>query len=249
MWREHPRLLGPRAHLRNLAAQKPEAYREIRASNALLAAGITHAVEGLSRERVAPLIAAAQRHLAAGPTNRHQDTWIALNEVALTYDLFHDLLTAEERTAMVEWLNAHLGFYTADESAFHNSTLSKILCYLRVGYATWGENPRAKEFRDEALVRLYEQKVLPVLLQFGDGGGYTECGWYTRGSLWHLVQALELARRVEGYDGFAKAPRFFYQRLAYEMFQPYPGLGEYGSERYAVEGDGANTYGGHREYP
>jgi len=98
-------------------------------------------------------------------------------------------------------------------------------------------------------VKLYEGKIVPVLNEFGVGGGYTECGWYCRGSLWHFVQALELARRVEGYDGFQKAPRFYYQRLAYEMFQPYPGLWMYGAERFPVEGDGANTYGGHNEYP
>jgi hypothetical protein len=150
---------------------------------------------------------------------------------------------------MIDWLNANRVSFTTDEGAFHNSTLSKIRTYVRIAYATWGENPEAKAFRDHALVKLYEGKVLPVLQELGAGGGFSEAGWYARSSLWHLTQALELARRFENYDGFARAPRFFYQRLAYEMFQPYPGLWEYGAERFPVEGDGSHLYGGHTEYP
>jgi len=249
----HPRLLGPRSYLRALAEAKPEAYQEIQPAAAsgesLLAAGIVHAVDGLDREQIQPFIATAMRNVARGTTNLHQDTWIWLDEVALAYDFFYDDISPQDRQAMIEWMNAHLEEFTTDETAFHNSTLSKIRCYLHIAYATWGENPRAREFRDYALLRLYEGKVAPVLNEFGAGGGYTECGWYGRGSLWNLVQALELARRIEGYDGFQRAPRFFYQRLAYELLQPYPGLWLYGSERYPVEGDGSLVYGGHNEYP
>ena len=245
----HPRLYGSKEYLQVLAKAKPKAYGEIRRDADLLAVGITHAVEGAPRDRIDPLIASAKKRVAAGVTNVHQDTHLAMTEVALVYDFFHDALPADERRAMVEWLNGHLGKYITDESAFHNSTLSKAECFLQAAYATWGENPRAMEFRDYALKKLYEGGVLPVLQEFGAGGGYTECGWYTRGCLWNLVKGLEMARRFDGYDGFAKAPRFFYQRLAYEMLQPYPGLGQYGAEHYAVEGDGANTYGGHVEYP
>jgi hypothetical protein len=247
--RQRPRLLGPKAHLASLSRARPEVYKEIAGSEALVPRGIVRAVEGLPGDKARPLIDAALKHVRAGPTNRHQDTWIALTDAALTYDLFFDEIAAADRASIVEWMNAHLGVYTDDENAFHNSTLSKILCYLRIAYATWGENPKAREFRDYAIVKLYEGKVVPVLLEFGAGGGFTEGGWYARGSLWHLVQALELARRLEKYDGFQKAPRFFYQRLAYEMFQPYPGLWTYGAERYPMEGDGAIVYGGHNEYP
>jgi hypothetical protein len=247
--KEHPRLFGPRTHLQILAKAKPEIYKEIKANKSLQAVGITRAVEDVGRPAIEPFIQAAMKRVAAGVTDVHQDTWIALANVAETYDLLFDAIAPQDRAKMIEWMNGHLGKYRTDENAFHNSTLTKILCYLRIAYATWGENPRAKEFRDYALVKLYEGKIVPVLKEFGVGGGFTECGWYSRGSLWHLVQALELARRIEGYDGFQKALPFFYQRLAYEMYQPYPGLWTYGAERFAVEGDGSNTYGGHNEYP
>ena len=247
--REHPRLFGSRSYLQSLAKAKPDVYLEIRGSESLLARGITRPVEGPPNEKVEPFVRVAMANVARGVTNLHQDTWVWLTEVALTYDLFYDAIPPDDRARMTAWMNAHLDTFTTDENAFHNSTLSKILCYLRIAYATWDENPKATAFRDKALKTLYEGKVAPVLREFGAGGGFTECGWYARGSLWHLVQALELARRFEDYDGFQLAPRFFYQRLSYEMYQPYPGLWLYGAERYPVEGDGALTYGGHNEYP
>jgi len=249
MLKAHPRLYGSAERLRDFAKARPDDYRRVRSHDSLMAVGVVRAVEGAPADRARRYIDAARKHVAAGVTNIHQDTHLALTQVALVYDFFFDALSPADRQAMIEWLNAHLEKFTADESAFHNSTLSKIECYLQVAYATWGDNPRAPEFRDYALKKLYEGLVLPALLEFGAGGGYTECGWYTRGSLWNLVKGLEMARRFDGYDGFAKAPRFFYQRLAYEMLQPYPGLGEYGAEVYACEGDGSYVYGGHREYP
>jgi len=246
---EHPRLLGPRERLVKRRQTRGECYEACKANDSLVAEGIVNAVEGIDKERIDGFVAKALEHVKGGVTNEHQDTWIRLTEVAQTYDFFFDSIAPEDRRAMIEWLNGHLGAYTEDENAFHNSTLSKILCYLKVAYATWGENPRAREFRDYAIVKLYEGKVVPVLNKFGAGGGFTECGWYSRHSLWHLVEGLELARRFERYDGFKKAVTFFYDRLAYEMLQPYPGLWTYGSERYACEGDGSLVYGGSNEYP
>jgi len=248
----HPRLLGSKAYLVALAQAKPAGYQEVKSINDdVRAAGVVCAVEGLPKEAVQPWIDRAMSDVARGVTNEHQDTWIWLTQVAEAYDFFYDQISPADRGKMVDFLNAHLGEFTIDEGAFHNSTLSKVLCYLKVAYATWGDNPRASEFRDYAIQKLYEGKLVPVLNEFGAGGGYTECGWYTRGSLWNLVEGLEMARRIGGYDGFQKAPRFFYDRLAYEMLQPYPGLFSYmyGAEQYAMEGDGSNIYGGHVEYP
>jgi hypothetical protein len=245
----HPCMFGSQDYLKALAELKPQIYDEIRTNRSLMASGITHCIEGISNERIQSFIASAMKTVDKGVTNVHQDTWLDLTQVILTYDFFFHEISKPDKEKMIEWMNGHLTEFTTDENAFHNSTLSKILCYLRIAYGTWNDNPKAREFRNYALVKLYEGKIVPVLLEFGAGGGFTECGWYSRGSLWHLIQALELARRLEGYDGYQKTPRFFYQRLAYEIFQPYPGLWMYGTERYPVEGDGAATYGGHNEYP
>ena len=245
----HQRLCGPKAYLEERRKEFPQYYEMMKTNENIIAAGIVNALDGVDKATAEKFIAKAKSNVARGVTNTHQDTWIAMTEVAQAYDFFYDSIPPADREAMLKWLNEELDAYTEDEGAFHNSTLSKILCYLRVAYATWGENPRAKDFRDHAIVKLYEGRVLPVLLELGEGGGYTECGWYTRHSLWQMVEGLELARRFEGYDGFAKAPAFYYQRMAYEMLQPYPGVWTFGSERYATEGDGSLVYGWSNEAP
>lgn len=238
----HPRLLGPLGFIQERVGKYPELYARLKGGEPLFNRGIVHAVEGIAEEKIRELVSRALRHVERGITNLHQDTWVWLTDVALTYDLFFDHIPAGDRGRMIEWINPHLESYTDDEHAFHNSTPSKMLCYLRIAYATWGANPRAGEFRDHALRKLYEDRLLPVLRELGAGGGWTECGWYQRHSLWHCAEALELARRIEGYDGFAMAPRFWYQRMAYEMHQPYPRPRPDGTEEFSVEGDGSDRY-------
>lgn len=179
----HPRLLGPKGFIQERASKYPELYRDLKRSDQLLPRGIVQAVEGIGEEAIRGLIAKALRHLERGITNTHQDTWVWLTDVVLTYDLFFDHISPDDRKKMIEWMNPHLETYTDDEHAFHNSTPSKMLCYLRIAYATWAENPRAKEFRDYALRKLYEDHLLPVFREFGAGGGWTECGWYQRHSV------------------------------------------------------------------
>jgi len=84
--KEHPRLLGPRAHLQALAKAKPDIYKLTRTENTLLAVGVTHAAEGVARERVEPFIHDAMQHVNRGVTDVHQDTWIALASVAQTFN-------------------------------------------------------------------------------------------------------------------------------------------------------------------
>jgi len=245
----HPRLIGSTDALVVRAKTQSALYAGVKNDHTLVSDAIVNVVEGADRDRIGMYIDLALGNVSHGTTNEHQNTWIRLTDSALAYDLYYDRFTPGERKMLIDWMNTHLTAYTEDEGAFHNSTLSKIACYLKVAYATWGDNPKAKDFRDYAINKLYEGKIVPVFNAFGAGGGFTECGWYTRHSLWHLVEALELARRLEGYDGFAKAPKFFYERLAYEMLQPFPGLWTYGAERYPCEGDGSIVYGGHNEFP
>ena len=262
----HPRVFGPKSFLQQMAKTKAGAYAEIKSEAAatkhgaskrgelgpakLMAIGIVATVDGVSKAEADPYIKDAMDEVAKGPTNKHQFTWEAMEYVARTFDLFYEHISPADRAKMIAYLNAELVTFKIDEGAFHNSTMSKINAYLEVAYATWGDNPKAAEFRNYALKGLYEGRIVPVLKEYGDGGGYTECGWYTRGCLWNLVQGLELARRFEKYDGFAKAPAFFYDRMAYEMLQPYPAMEKaWNCEQYSCEGDGSNLYSIAQEYP
>ena len=242
--KEHPRLFGSKSFLRDQAKAKPDLYQRIKSDNSLLTKCVVDAVDGLAKDQVHELVAAVMKDVAKGITNTHQGTWEALNKAAITFDAFHDSFSPDERKKVIDWMNGHLEKYTTDEGAFFNSTMEKTMAYLNVAYATTGENPRAGDFRKHAIDKLYCGKIVPVLKTFGAGGGLPEGGWYARIALWNLVLGLETVRRLDRYDGFAECPGFFYQRLAYEMYQAYPGLGQYGCEHYPVEGDGANVYGG-----
>jgi len=255
----HPRLIGPKEHLKNLSAERKSLYDEIKKeinsanvafSNHIVWAGIQYAVEKAETGlySINDYIAEADKYiaeyLAEGPKNEHVKSWLKLEHVARTFDFFYDRISPEKRKAMIDYANGQLGYYKTDELGLSSvaNIGSKIRSYLWVAYATWGENPKAKIFRDYALINLYEGKLVPVLNQIGQGGGLPDGGSYNRDGMAALVEALELARRIEGYDGFAKAPKFFYQRLAYELLQPYPGLiplGKYFLEAYGEEGDGA----------
>ncbi|KAF0240534.1 MAG: heparinase [Planctomycetota bacterium] len=250
----HPKLLGPVDHLKALSKAKPELWKELESNGkdgrSLLETGLVYAATGGSNAQEAQKYVAVALALAKrGVTNAHQDTWIALATGALTYDLFHDKFTEEQRKEMLDWFNGHLGKFTEDEIAFHNSTMSKTRALLLVAWGTSPENPKAKEWKDWALTKLYEGRLLPVIHEFGAGGGFTEAGAYLRGCLWSLVESLELARRFENYDGFAKAPEFWYHRISYEMLNAMPGTWTYGAEQYSMEGDGGQTYGGQIEHP
>jgi hypothetical protein len=172
-----------------------------------------------------------------------------MEQAALVFDFFHEAMTGEERREVIDWLNAHLDVYRDDETPMHNSIMPKINTYLDIAWATWDENPRAKEFRDYALKKLYEGELVPVLTEFGAGGGHTECGWYVRASLYKLVEAIEKARRFDGYDGFARVPGWFYERLACELQQPYPPRLPNGAGWYAPEGDARASFSPAMQHP
>ncbi len=244
-----PRLLGEADLLRRQAKARPELYAIVKAQDTLLSAGVVHIVEGLPAERAAKLIESAMAHIARGVTNVHQDTWIWMDTVAMVYDLFFDRIAPADRQRMIDWLNPHMDVFKDDENAFHNSTFAKIRTYLRIAYSTWAENPASKAFRDYAIEYLYRGRIVPALKALGAGGGTAECGWYARGSLWCLVEGLELARRIEGYDGFQECPAFFYHRMAYNLLETYPGTWMDGMERYSCEGDGHNQYSQAMEFP
>ncbi|MEI7904510.1 MAG: hypothetical protein WCI43_03730, partial [Candidatus Firestonebacteria bacterium] len=156
----HPVLFGSKERLRALAKENPEAYGEIRKEKELMFLCITQAVEGLKKDKIESVIAQIMKKVDAGASNKHQDTWTDLTDAALVYDYFYEEIPAEKRKKIVDWMNAVFEGYTDDENFFHNSTLSKILTYLRIAYATWKDNPKAKDFRNKALVQLYENGVV-----------------------------------------------------------------------------------------
>ncbi|MBI5689894.1 MAG: heparinase II/III family protein [Verrucomicrobia bacterium] len=253
---EHPRLLGTRAELQTLARERAEDYRRVaavarqprvEALAAVVSQALVAAIEGdraLARqaiERVLPLIDGPIR---AGHATFGHD----LAQCALAYDLCFDAWTEAERARFHVYFNRTVDANLRSEThVFHNGWYGyKNWGIGLAGYACYHENPRAPAIL-AALERDYRERAAPALELAGAGGGWAE-GYYLHYWLHEWLWFCEVARRCEGVDYLALAPRFFSTRAVASMFEMYPGFGDYRSRRPVPMGDGGGrTFGGDRD--
>ncbi|MCU0915381.1 MAG: heparinase II/III-family protein [Planctomycetes bacterium] len=254
--REHPRLLGSRQELRNLAQARAQTYPRVAAVarqsggddySKLISLALVSAIEDdqtLGRAAVEK----AMKYVAGPIRKGHTTFGTDLALCAIVYDLCYDAWTAEQRRQCHEYMNQTIEANVQSEThVFHNGWY---------GYKNWGiglacyaayyENPRAPEYlrvlRDDWLNR-----AAPALELAGAGGGWAE-GYYTNYFLYEWLFFCEVARHCEGLDYYAEAPQFFRHRAVASLFETYPGLGTYNSRRSIPMGDGGGrTFGGDRD--
>ena len=113
-------------------------------------------------------------------------------------------------------------------------------------YAAYYENDRAAGILD-GLETDWRTRAAPALDLAGDGGGWAE-GYYINYWLYEWLFFCEVARRCEGIDHYAEAPKFFENRAVAGMFEAYPGISTYNSRRSIPMGDsGGRVLGGDRD--
>ncbi|MBM3500956.1 MAG: hypothetical protein FJX74_20055 [Armatimonadetes bacterium] len=253
---EHPRLLGSRAGLQQLARDRAEAYRRVvsvaREQQAddwakAMSEALVCAIEGdatLGRSAIGRALKLVQGPVRVG----HETFGHDLALCAVVFDLCHEYWTDAERAACVRYVNATADANVNSEThVFHNGWY---------GYKQWGiglaclatyhENPRAPAIL-EALLEDYRARAAPALQLAGAGGGWAE-GYYTHWWTYEWLFFCEVARRCAGLDLFAEAPDFCRNRAVASMFEMYPGIREYGSRRPIPMGDsGGLTFGGERD--
>lgn len=253
---EHPRLLGSRAELQALARQRPADYRRMvtvarqagaDAHSTIISQALVAAIEGdheLARQAKARAL-----RLVDGPIRQGHATFghdLALS--ALAYDLCFEVWTEAERERFHAYYNQTVDANVRSETAvFHNGWYGyKNWGIGLAGYASYHENPRAPAFL-KALEEDFRTRAAPALELAGNGGGWAE-GYYIHYWLYEWLFFCEVARRVEGLDYYALAPKFFGQRAVASMFEMYPGLREYHTRRPVPMGDGGGrTFGGDRD--
>ena len=254
--REHPRLLGSRAHLKGLAHERPEAYgrtvavaRERKADDhaKMISMALVAAIEGdsgLARRAVDMAMTYVGRPVKKGHTPFGSD----MARCAVVYDLCHDAWTADERAAFHRYVNETVDANERSEThVFHNGWYGYKWWGIGVAcYATYYENPRARDILAH-LEREYEERAAPALALAGAGGGWAE-GYYIHYWLYEWLFFCEVARHSEGTDYFDLAPAFYRHRAVASMFEMYPGIREYGSRRPIPMGDGGGrVFGGDRD--
>jgi len=254
--KDHPRLLGSRARLQQLARERLEAYRrtvavarERKADDhaKMISMALVAAVENdadLGR-------AAAQKAMTyiRGPVKKgHTPFGSDLARCAVVYDLCHEYWTDDERAAFHRYVNETVDANERSEThVFHNGWYGYKWWGIGLAcYAAYDENPRAREILAR-LERGYEQRAAPALALAGAGGGWAE-GYYIHYWLYEWLFFCEAARHCEGADYVALAPGFYRHRAVASMFEMYPGIWIYGSRRPIPMGDGGGrVFGGDRD--
>ena len=252
----HPRLLGTRAELQTLARQRPGEYQRVTAIArqadlddyaAILSQGLVAAIE--EDADLAQQVKQCALKFVDGPIRQGHVTFgtdLALS--ALAYDLGYPAWTDAERARFHTYVNRTVDANVNSEThVFHNGWYGyKHWGIGLAAYAGYHENPRAAAIL-RTLEQDFRQRAAPALELAGDGGGWAE-GYYIHYWLYEWLFFCEVARRCEGLDYYAMAPKFFGNRAVASLFEMYPGVREYGSRRPVPMGDGGGrVFGGDRD--
>ena len=253
---EHPRLLGSREALKNLARERPEDYQRVvrvaRESDAddhakMISMGLVCAIEDdMALGQAAVEI--AMKYVNGPIRHGHVPFGSDLARCAIVYDLCHDAWTAAQRAAFHNYVNQTVvANLQSEPHVFHNGWYGYKNWGIGLAcYASYYENPEAPEILGR-LEKEYRSRAAPALELAGNGGGWAE-GYYIHYWLYEWLFFCEVAQRCEGVDYYAMAPRFFGQRAIASMFEMYPGIGLYHSRRPLPMGDGGGRRcGGDRD--
>ncbi|MCL1910451.1 MAG: heparinase II/III-family protein, partial [Kiritimatiellaeota bacterium] len=252
----HPRLFGSAEFLKNLAKQKPQEFNRMTqvARNSgsgdysrMMSISLVNTVEpdaALAREAVA----LAMKRIDAPIITGHNPFGSVLAECAVVYDHCYDAWKPEERAKFIDYFNRTVHANTnAETHVFHNGWYGyKNWGYGVAAYATYHENPESPQVL-RAIEKEFAERTAPALALAGAGGGWAE-GYYINYWIYQWTFFCEVARRCEGVDYFAAAPKFFKNRAVAGIFEMYPGISEYGSRRPIPMGDGGGRrFGGDRD--
>ena len=254
--REHPRLLGSRERLQELARQRQEAYNRVvrvaRGQKAddhakMISMALVCAIEQDARLGNSA-VQMAMKYVNGPIRKGHTPFAHDLARCAVVYDLCHEYWTEQQRAKFHEYINETVDANVRSEThVFHNGWYGYKHWGIGLAcYASYYDNPRAREILN-SLEQEWRSRAAPALELAGDGGGWAE-GYYVNYWLYEWLFFCEAARFCEGLDYYATAPDFFRNRAVASMFEAYPVIKTYNSRRSVPMGDGGGrTFGGDRD--
>ena len=254
--REHPRLFGSRSELAALVRQRSVEYQRVRSvtrdEKADDYAWIISAALASAIEQDASLALKVQQRamkLVTGPIRvGHVPFGTDLALCGIAFDLCPEAWSEADRVKLCDYVNKTVDANVDSEThVFHNAWYGYKNWGIGVAcYATFYENERAPAVL-RALEKDYLTRAAPALELAGEGGGWAE-GYYIHYWLYEWLFFCEIARRCEGVDYYAAAPKFYRERALASMLEIYPGLSDYGSRRCLPMGDGGGRlFGGDRD--
>jgi hypothetical protein len=254
--REHPRLLGSRQELKNLAKERSQAYQRVVAVarqsggddySTMISMALVYGIDG-DKSLGQAVVERAMKYVTGPIRKGHVTFGTDLALCAIVYDLCYDCWTAEQREKCHEYMNKTIEANVQSEThVFHNGWYGYKNWGIGLAcYATYYENPQAQQSL-RVLEDDWHSRAAPALELAGASGGWAE-GYYINYFLYEWLFFCEVARHCEGVDYYADAPQFFRHRAVASMFETYPGIREYGSRRSIPMGDGGGrTFGGDRD--
>jgi len=253
---KHPRLLGSRERLQELAKTRSEAYRrvvgvarEIDADDhaKMISMALVCAIEQ-DKKLGEAAVQMAMKYINGPIKQGHVPFGSDLALCAIAYDLCYEYWTEAQREAFHKYMNKTVDANVSSEThVFHNGWYGYKHWGIGLAcYATYYENPRAPEIL-KTLEEDWRARAAPALRLAGDGGGWAE-GYYINYFLYEWLFFCEVARNCEGKDYYADALEFFRSRAVAGMFEMYPGISTYNSRRPIPMGDGGGrVFGGDRD--
>jgi hypothetical protein len=254
--RDHPRLFGSRSELEALARQRTAEYQRVRNVARdeqaddyawIISAALVSAIEADSA--LAKRVQQRAMKLVTGPIRvGHVPFGTDLALCGIAFDLCAESWPEADRLRLCEYVNKTVDANVNSEThVFHNAWYGYKNWGIGVAcYATYHENERAPAIL-QGLEQDYLTRAAPALELAGEGGGWAE-GYYVHYWLYEWLFFCEVARRCEGVDYYAAAPKFYGQRALASMFETLPGVSEYGSRRCVAMGDGGGRlFGGDRD--
>ncbi|RPJ24337.1 MAG: hypothetical protein EHM35_16445, partial [Planctomycetaceae bacterium] len=254
--REHPRLLGSRDHLQQLAKDRAEAYRRTARIarepggddySKMISAALVCAIEqdaALGKSAVDMAMKYVRHPIKVGHVPFAHDLALC----GIVYDLCHEYWTPEQRAEFHQYLSKTVDENRQSEThVFHNGWYGYKHWGIGVAcYASYYENERSPAILKDLEEDLHA-RAAPALNLAGAGGGLAE-GYYINYWLYEWLFFCEVARTCEGVDYYADAMPFFANRAVASMFEAYPGISTYNSRRPIPMGDGGGrVFGGDRD--
>jgi hypothetical protein len=248
--KDHPRLFGSRDRLKQLAAERPEAYRRMVAfarqpykdeywavHGKIIGLSLLHAIDGDTAAGREVVEICLKQYIDAPIETGHVPFGTSIARCGIAYDLCHDQWTKAEGQRLFDYMAATIDANPDEEpSTFHNGWYGYKNWGYGVGaYATLFDNPRAESIL-RALEEEYHRRAMPALKLSGDGGHFAE-GFYIHYWMYEWLFFCEIARLCGGVDYYETAPEFYKNRAVACMFEMYPGISDLGTRRPAPMGD------------
>lgn len=149
---------------------------------------------------------------------------VALYRAAIGFDWLYNLLTAEQKTAVINAINdtCDVELFSRYLVPWHNYGVAVMRGVGIAGYATYHDNPNAQNLINHARKERFNKLLDGMNQLFGSGGGWPEGRTYGFSSVPDILQYVEAVYTATN-ENLYSASSWFKDRLRWLYSFEYPG--------------------------